>query len=147
MVTVKMLKPYYIKAEENHVRIVLAYQYFSVLINNKVYQFIPVEAKEIRINRKSQKVVNIDAKFAFQKGKDVIYVTMAELISIPDFLYQLNSIVESYYQFDVVLSKDDKNNELSVLIDQLENQNLRRLIDKALDDKDKETFYLLTEFL
>lgn len=55
MVTVKMLKPYYIKTEEEYVRVILAYQYFSVVINKKVYQFIPVEANEIRINRKTKK--------------------------------------------------------------------------------------------
>ncbi|MGM8213693.1 hypothetical protein ACLIBH_13025 [Virgibacillus sp. W0430] len=79
MVTVKMLKPYYIKMSNDYVRVILAYQYFSIVINNKVYQFVPIEEKEIRINRKTQEVANIEAKFAFQKGKDIIYITMKKL--------------------------------------------------------------------
>src|SRR5690625_6896551 len=62
MITVKMLKPYYIKSNAQHVRVVLAYQYFSVVINQDVYQFIPVEAKEIRLNRTNKKVENINAR-------------------------------------------------------------------------------------
>ncbi|MDY0405068.1 hypothetical protein P5G51_006350 [Virgibacillus sp. 179-BFC.A HS] len=96
MVTVKMLKPYYIKADEQHIRIVLAYQSFAVLINNKVYQFIPVESKQIRMNRRTGRVENIDAKFAFQNGKNVIYMSMAELISTPGFLMHLHTIAQPY---------------------------------------------------
>lgn len=58
MFTVKMLRPYYIKADEDHVRVILAYQYFSLFINEKVYQFVPTKAKEIQISRRTQKVVN-----------------------------------------------------------------------------------------
>src|SRR5690625_3162430 len=92
-----MLKPYYIKSDAHYIRVVLAYQYFAIFVNQEVYQFIPTEAKEIRINRKTQKIVNIEAKFAFQKGKNIIYIPMTELISLPDFLIQLYSIVETYY--------------------------------------------------
>src|SRR5690625_897740 len=98
MVTVKMLKPYYIKMSEEYIRVILAYQYFSIDIHNRVYQFVPMEEKEIRINRKTQEVVNTDATFAFQKGKDIIYITMKKLISLPDFLIQLHSIVQPYYE-------------------------------------------------
>ncbi|PAV30998.1 hypothetical protein CIL05_04625 [Virgibacillus profundi] len=147
MLTVKMLKPYYIKADDSYVRVILAYQYFSVMINKKVYQFIPVEAKEIRINRKTYKVENIDAKFAFQKGKDVVYVTMGELISLPDFLNQLYSIVEPYYVKDINLSKNEQKNEVSDFIDQMERNNVKRMIDIALDERDEEAFNALIKLL
>lgn len=146
MVTVKMLKPYYIKADTKYVRVILAYQYFSVLINQKVYQFIPVEAKEIRIDRSTQKVENIDAKFAFQKGKDVVYVSMSELISLPDFLYQLHAIAEPYYQKETT-SKNEQDNESAIIISELEQLNIKRLIDKALDERDKDAFYSLSKLL
>lgn len=149
MVTVKMLKPYYIKTEETHVRIILAYQYFSVLINRKVYQFIPVEANEIRIDRRTKKVVNTEAVFAFQNGKDVVNLPMSKLISLPDFLKQLDAIAESYYiqeqENDVSISIMEE--ELALLIEEMEKNNIRRLIDLALDNRDKHAFDRLTKLL
>ncbi|WP_164668059.1 IDEAL domain-containing protein [Virgibacillus doumboii] len=142
MVTVKMLKPYYMKADDNYVRIVLAYQYFTVLINNQVYQFIPVESKEIRINRRTQKVENVGARFAFQKGKDIVYMAISELISLPDFLVHLHSIAEPYY-----IKKQKSDDQTAVIIDELEQINLKRLIDKALDNRDYEAFKSLVKLL
>jgi uncharacterized protein YpiB (UPF0302 family) len=145
VISVKMLKPYYIKADDQYVRIILAYQYFSVIINKKVYQFIPVEAKEIRINRRTRKVDNVGSRFAFQKGKEIIYMTMTELITLPDFLTQLHNIAKPYY--------DDRNelNETAIvknlIIDELEKTNIKRLIDKALDERDEKTFRDLVKLL
>jgi uncharacterized protein YpiB (UPF0302 family) len=147
MVTVKMLKPYYVKTEEKYVRIILAYQYFSVMINKKVYQFIPVEANEIRINRKTKRVENTDAIFAFQNGKDVVNVPMAKLISIPDFLKQLHSIAESYYHSEPNISKTDQEKATQLFIHELERDNIKRLIDVALDARDENAFNKLVELL
>lgn len=144
MVTVNMLKPYYIKAEVDYIRVILAYQYFSVLINQKVYQFIPVEAKEIRINRRTRKVENVEAKFAFQKGKEVVYMTISELILLPDFVNQLHSIAEPYYISENTI---DQVNESAIMIHELENENVKRLIDKALDEQDEEAFNALVKYL
>ena len=147
MVTVKMLKPYYIKTDNEHVRIVLAYQYFSIIIQEKVYQFIPIEANEIRINRRTQKVENIDAKFAFQHGKDVVYLTMAKLITLPDFLQQLHSIAGTYYIQDENELNGNSSIQHAVLIDELERMNILRSIDKALDERDEKSFYELVKLL
>ncbi|WP_249871336.1 IDEAL domain-containing protein [Oceanobacillus saliphilus] len=147
MVTVKMLKPYYVKTEEKYVRIILAYQYFSVMINKKVYQFIPVESNEIRINRRTKMVENTDAVFAFQNGKDIINVPMSKLISIPDFLQQLHSIAETYYHTEAGLSKTDQEKAMHLLIHELERDNIKRLIDMALDARDEAMFHSLTELL
>ncbi len=141
-----MLKPYYIKEDDEYIRIVLAYQYFAVFINNKVYQFVPVEAKEIRINRKTQKVENIEAKFAFQKGKEIIYIPMAELVSLPDFLIQLHSIAEPYYVQEKKKTVEH-DNEIAMIIDELEQRNIKRLIDKALDKWDEQSFRSLVKLL
>ncbi|WP_067727074.1 IDEAL domain-containing protein [Oceanobacillus damuensis] len=147
MVTVKMLKPYYVKTEEKYVRIILAYQYFSVVINKKVYQFIPVESNEIRINRRTQMVENTEAVFAFQNGKDIVNVSMSKLISIPDFLNQLHSIAESYYHTEASLRKTDQEKAIHLFIDELERDNIKRLIDMTLDSRDEEMFYSLTKLL
>lgn len=149
LVTVKMLKPYYIKIDARTVRVILAYQYFSVLINGELYQFIPVEAKEIRINRKTKKIENIGARFAFQKDKDIIYIAMTKLISLPDFLLQLYAIVESYYSKEEVLDidSDETGYESALLIDELERLNVKRLIDQALDERNEEAFNELVKYL
>ncbi|MFD2044965.1 IDEAL domain-containing protein [Ornithinibacillus salinisoli] len=146
LISVKMLKPYYIKSNENYVRIILAYQYFAVVINKKVYQFIPVEAKEIRINRSTRKVENIGARFAFQKGKDIVYMTMSELLSLPDFLYQLHTIAKPYYNC-VDVESNEQENETAIIIDELEHLNVKRLIDNALDERDEEAFRTLVKLL
>jgi len=143
VITVRMLKPYYIKANAQHVRVVLAYQYFSVLINQDVYQFIPIEAKEIRLNRNSKKVENISARFAFQKGKKVVYMSMTELISLPDFIDQLHTIAEPYFKEDA----EFLNEKQDELIEELEMLNLKRLIDDALDQRDFDTLDKLVDLL
>src|SRR5699024_4111041 len=103
MVTVKMLKPYYIKMNSEYIRVILAYQYFSLLINNNMYQIDSIEGKENIDNRKTKQVVNTETKFTFQKGKDVIYMTMKKLTSLSDFMDQLESIVQPYYAKSLML--------------------------------------------
>jgi uncharacterized protein YpiB (UPF0302 family) len=140
-----MLKPYYIKADEQFVRIILAYQYFSVVINKKVYQFIPIEGKEIRINRRTRKVENVGSRFAFQKGKEIIYLTMTELITLPDFLTQLHHIAKPYYNVESEVDKISL--EIERVMEELEKINIKRLIDKALDERDEKTFRELVRLL
>ncbi|HLR65643.1 hypothetical protein [Virgibacillus alimentarius] len=148
MVSVKRLQPYYIKADSDYVRVVLAYQYFAVLIEDQVYQFVPLEAKEIRINRRTQRIENTEARFAFQKGKDVRYITMTKLISLPDFLVQIHALTKAYYIQPRIEHKNDSQNEsVAMIISELEYLNLKRLIDKALDEENKEDFDALVKLL
>ncbi|WP_217588478.1 IDEAL domain-containing protein [Lentibacillus saliphilus] len=149
MVTVKMLRPYYIKTHNDTLRIVLAYQYFSVFVNHRLYQFVPVEANEIRVNLHTKKIENTEARFAFQKGKDMIYMTMSELISLPDFLVQLHFICEPYYETDHNRERktDVSEQEMKDIIDELEKMNVQRLIDRALDHRDYQSFKELVRFL
>ncbi|MFD1387087.1 IDEAL domain-containing protein [Oceanobacillus oncorhynchi subsp. oncorhynchi] len=147
MVTVKMLKPYYVKTEEKYIRIILAYQYFSIIMNKKVYQFIPVKSTEVRINRKTKKIENVDDVFAFQKGKEVLTISMSQLISIPGFLEMLHRIAESYYLPEDTQEVSEQQKALDQVISELEYENVRRLIDKAIDNDDKETFLELTSDL
>lgn len=147
MVTVKLLKPYYIKSDANYVHIKLAYQYFSLLINKQLYHFVPIEANEIKIDRQTKKIVNTNAKFAFQKGKDVIVIMMTELVSLPDFVIQLAVIVESFNESTNYSKKVELKEESKEIIEQLELQNLKKLIDKALDERNKRLFYELVKKL
>src|SRR5699024_8255344 len=135
MVTVKMLKPYYIKMNSEYIRIILAYQYFTLLIDKKLYHFVPIEGREILINRKTKKVVNTETKFAFQRDNDIIYITMKKLTSLVDFMDQLGEIIKPYYENPLVVYKDDTkfSAETNQLISELEAENVKRLIDQSLD--------------
>src|SRR5690625_1608913 len=129
MVSVKLLKPYYIKMNSEYIRVILAYQYFSLFINKKVYHFVPIEGSEILVNRRTKKVVNTETKFAFQKGKEVIYITVKKLTSLVDFMDQLEEIIQPYYEAEdtknslVVQPEEDLNDITALIIKELEVQN------------------------
>jgi len=147
MLTVKMLKPYYVKVDREYVRLILGYQYFTVFMNDAEYEFIPTESKEIKINRRTRKIENIEDKFAFQKGTDVIYITMNELIYLPDFMIHLYDIAKPYYTRDLDAKQQEENDMNEAIIDELERLNVKRMIDKALDERDEESFYTLLKML
>jgi|SRR5690625_145551 len=148
MVSVKLLKPYYIKMNSEYIRIILAYQYFSLIINNKVYHFVPIEGQEILINRKTKQVVNTETKFAFQKGKEIIYITMKKLTTLVDFMDQLEEIIKPYYDNSTEVKKQEElNDQTELIIKELEAQNIKRLIDKSLDERDIHTFNTLVKLL
>src|SRR5690625_3950493 len=149
MVTVKMLKPYYIKMNSEYIRIILAYQYFSLLIDKKLYHFVPIEGREILINRKTKKVINTETKFAFQKGKDIIYITMKKLTSLVDFMDQLSEIIKPYYENPLVVYDDNTkySDTTNRLIKKLEADNVKRLIDISLDERDRELFNKIVDML
>ncbi|HLR03956.1 MAG TPA: IDEAL domain-containing protein [Virgibacillus sp.] len=148
MVTIKLLKPYYIKTDDEMVRVILAYQYFTMVINSEIYQFVPLDAKEVHVNRKTQKIENIDALFAFQKGKEIIHIPMSELVMLPDFLDQVLSIAEPYFEQEQMDDEHQKIKEYNEkVIKDLEKMNIKRLIDRALDEKDEETFKTLAKLL
>src|SRR5690625_1078371 len=145
MVSVKLLKPYYIKMNSDYIRIILAYQYFSLLIDKKVYHFVPIEGQEILVDRRTKEVVNTDTKFAFQKGKEIIYITMKKLTSLVDFMDQLEEIIKPYYEKSLIVREQDKelHEQTEKMIKELEIQNIKRLIDKSLDENDEATFKAL----
>ncbi|MBM7551450.1 uncharacterized protein YpiB (UPF0302 family) [Thalassobacillus pellis] len=142
--SVKMLKPYYVKEDEKFIRIVLAYQYFSMHIDGKLYQFVPLESREIIIDRKRQKVHNVYDIFVFQRGSKLIYVAITDLLQLGDFLTHLNSIVHPYFRKDMGYEEVSQK-EMDNFFHSLERENLKRMIDQALDDGDKDRFKLLTD--
>ncbi|WP_077624723.1 IDEAL domain-containing protein [Sediminibacillus massiliensis] len=142
MLSVKRFKPYYIKEERDCVRVVLAYQYFSLLLDDKVYQFVPLEAREIRVNRQTRKVENENDIFVFQKGKEYNRLPLSDLMKLKDFLTQLDTIVHPY-----LLKTPIQPDEAGPIIEALERENVKRLIDRALGEKDKEAFVKYTEIL
>ncbi|WP_106496618.1 IDEAL domain-containing protein [Lentibacillus sp. Marseille-P4043] len=147
MVTVKELKPYHIKVDKDYVHVILAYNYFAVCVDEEVYEFVPVKAKEIKVDRKTKRIKNMGDTFAFQKGKSIIQFTMADLIYLPEFLIQLHTIAGPYYIGDENKTAIDTNMDNQAIMDELEQQNIKRLIDKALDENDEDAFYSLVKLL
>ncbi|QGH34032.1 IDEAL domain-containing protein [Gracilibacillus salitolerans] len=141
MLSVKMLKPYYVKEEGNYIRVVLAYQYFSLLMDDEVYHFVPLEAREIRINRDTQQIENKNDVFVFQKGKKYNHITLSDLMKVKDFQEHLSTILSPYI---IVSETDEKKDNIDHVIMELERSNLLRLIDRSLDDKNPENFLLYT---
>ncbi|WP_182199677.1 IDEAL domain-containing protein [Paraliobacillus salinarum] len=137
MFSVHMFQPYYVKEESDRIRIVLAYQYFSLEFEGKVYQFVPLEARKIEINRKTLQVINQNEFFIFQNEKNFKSITLDHLLEIPSFRKRLKEIVDPYVN-EVV--NPFSYNEINEVIVSLEKKNMKRLIDQALDKKDISEF-------
>ncbi|WP_163538864.1 IDEAL domain-containing protein [Gracilibacillus sp. YIM 98692] len=144
MLSIKLFKPYYVKEEGEYIRVVLAYQYFSLLMDDEVYQFVPLEGREIRIHRETQEIENKDAVFVFQKGKRYNRIVLSDLMKIKEFQQHLNTILSPY---TVMQQSQEKEHQINDVIIELERHNLLRLIDRALDEQNKEDFYFYTSIL
>ncbi|MFC4401799.1 IDEAL domain-containing protein [Gracilibacillus xinjiangensis] len=141
MLSIKMFKPYYVKEEGKYIRVVLAYQYFSLLMDEKVYHFVPLESREIRINRETKEIENKDAVFVFQKGKKYNRISLVDLLKVKDFQQHLSQILTPYISLQKPMEKTD---HIDYIIMELERNNLLRLIDKSLDEKDIDKFRFYT---
>ncbi|MFA1821313.1 IDEAL domain-containing protein [Virgibacillus oceani] len=144
MLAFKTIKPYHIEVNVDYLNIVLAKSDFTILINSKEYQFIPLKAKKIKINRKSRLIENPKDIFAFHRDHDIIYITLTRFIQMTDFLVELHRIAKPYYYPE---NHSAEIYDIDMVIDELERLNIKRLIDKALDKGDKEIFYKLLKLL
>lgn len=144
MVTVKLLKPYCIKADLENIYVLLDEELFTISIQNEIYQFVPEKSKEFIINRRTKKIENLDATFAFKKEDKVFYLSMSELINIPDFLIKLYFITKPHIDYK---PEENMNDDVDVIMDELVQSNIKRLIDKALDERNEEAFYDLIALL
>lgn len=145
MQTLDTLEPYYIKTYEEHIHIVLEEDHFKMRLDNEEYNFHPVHVDEIIMNRKTQQIENIDDMVAFKNDSEVKYFKIGDLVYVPKFLNELTSIAEPYYIYEHL--EENEPSEVDQLIDMLEKDNVKRLIDKALDDRNKEKFYSLLKLL
>ncbi|MFC0524295.1 IDEAL domain-containing protein [Pontibacillus salicampi] len=143
MLSVRMLKPFYVKHEATCIRIMLAYQYFSIHFGDDLYQFVPIEGREIVVDRKTKKITNVNDVLVFQKGKHMMQISIQELLDLPDFVTHVHSIASRY------LDRKRGNNMKTIdkIIYDLERENAIRLIDKALDQQDEPAFIELSSYL
>lgn len=142
MLSIKMLRPYYMKKDDKHVHVVFAYQYFSLLKDGKIYQFVPLEAREIKVNRHSHCIENLNDVFIFQRGREYHSLPLSELAKAQDFMEQLYDLIDHF-----LIKPAPEEKEVKSLINRLERDNINRLIDKALDERDKQAFETFSSLL
>ncbi|HLR75251.1 MAG TPA: IDEAL domain-containing protein [Virgibacillus sp.] len=151
MLSVRCIKPYSVKVDSEYIYVTLDCYSFTIAINEIIFHFIPTISNVIKVDRRTKKVKNTEAIFSFQNEDKTIHISMSELICLPEFLYQLTCIVEPFYkeeQETVAISETEHVDVLTdLMIEELEQINVRTLIDQALDERDEEKFYQLTKYL
>lgn len=95
MMQVQYMKPFYTKISGDKLRLVFAYQYFSILKENEIFHFIPIEGKEMIINLHTQQIENLSEVFVFQKGNRFIRLPLYQLLLITNVHEHLTPILES----------------------------------------------------
>jgi len=137
------LNPFMKKLNGSKLRLVFAHQDISILKNGELYQFLPVEGKEIIIDIGTVEVQNLKEVFVFQNGNRFIRMPLYELMVVCNMEDKLGPYVE-----DALLNKspqvseyrENTNSEVEEIV-------IRSLIDRALDVNDKAAFMKLSEQL
>lgn len=148
MLSIQRVTPFLTTQEDFRLRLVFAYQYFSIIKGGEVFQFIPSEGKEIVINMKSLQVENLGEVFVFQRGNRFIRLPLYQLLLVSDLHTHLTIILEGA----VNMETDEKMPEVVILeaegiIEHLEAENRLRMIDYALETDNPQMFNELTEGL
>lgn len=146
MMQVQYMKPFYTKITGDKLRLVFAYQYFSILKENEIFHFIPIEGKEMIINLNTQQIENLSEVFVFQKGNRFIRLPLYQLLLITNVHEHLAPILENATpkpQLPLVSSVTV--GEVDQLVTELEQKNYDYLIDQALLDNDKVLFFELLQ--
>lgn len=144
MLHVKMMKPFYTKKEDHLVRFVFAYQYFSIMKDDELFHFIPVEGKEIVVNINTFQVENLSEVFVFQKGNRFIRLPLYQLLLVSDIHMHLQAILQEERAGAVEVADEIKGEALEA-IEFLEQENFHRMIDYALAARDEMMFHDLLE--
>ena len=150
MLSVQRMTPFFTRKEEFRLRLVFAYQYFSIIKGGETFHFIPAEGKEIIINMKSLQVENLGEVFVFQRGNRFIRLRLYQLLLVSDLHTHLNQILEGSIDVDMELKVELPEEvvvESKALIESLELEYRSRMIDYALETNDQLLFNKLTEGL
>lgn len=143
MIEVQYMKPFQSKVKGDKLRLVFAYQYFTITKEGELFHFIPIEGKEMIVNIDTGQIENMSEIFVFQRGNRFIRMPLYQLMLVSNMHEHLVPILEE-------CSSENKREsrvpyrEVCMLIKELEQQNYDYLIDQALLDNDKELFYELT---
>ena len=143
MIHVQYMKPFYTKVTGSKLRLVFAYQYFSIIKEDETFHFIPIEGKEMIFNLNTMQVENLSEVFVFQRGNRFIRLPLYQLLLVSNVQEYLMPILESsaVNVQPVKVEMDEVDEETLALIQSLEEANLARLIDDALADRNEALFY------
>ncbi|MCM3709251.1 transcriptional regulator [Sporosarcina luteola] len=144
MLSVQRMTPFFTSQEDFRLRLVFAYQYFSIIKGGEVYQFVPSEGKEIVVNVKSLQVENLGEVFVFQRGSRFIRLPLYQLLLISDLHLHLSSILEGTLNLKLEIPEEVVR-EAAELLKEIESDNRLRMIDYALDTNNRALFTQLTE--
>lgn len=148
MLTIQRMTPFFTKKEDFRLRLVFAYQYFSIVKGGDVFHFVPTEGKEIIVNMKSLQVENLGEVFVFQRGNRFIRLPLYQLLLISDLHKHLNTILEGSVHMEIQVEiPEDVSVEAMEIIGGLESSNRLRMIDYALETDNLSLFNQLTEGL
>lgn len=148
MIQVQFMKPFYTKVNGKTLRLVFAYQYFSIVKDDELYHFVPVEGKEMIIDLDTKQIENLSEIFVFQRGNRFIRLPLYQLLLISNVHEHLSPILEKASNNEDqlnILPSDKEESEVQKMIRHLEEQNLNRLIDHALEARDEKRFYELLD--
>ena len=144
MIQVQFMKPFYTKMVGMKLRLVFAYQYFSITRDGEIFHFIPIEGKEILVDLNSLQVENLSEVFVFQRGNRFIRLPLYQLLLVSNVHEYLMPIIENV-SAQVKSSQNEEaptvNEEVEALVRSLEEHNLARLIDDALASRDEARFH------
>ncbi|WP_010302375.1 hypothetical protein [Kurthia senegalensis] len=141
MLQIRRIEPFYTKRVGDQLKLVFAYQYFSVLKDDELFNFIPVEGKEIIINLKNLQIENLSDVFVFQRGSRFIRLPLYQLLLVSNIHDHLQKILANM-QIEVLQNKPgvEIRSEHADLLDELEELNRQHLIDVALETRNEQLF-------
>ncbi|MGN7478114.1 IDEAL domain-containing protein [Solibacillus silvestris] len=144
MIQVQFMKPFYTKMTGTKLRLVFAYQYFSITKDEEIFHFIPIEGKEMIVDLNSMQVENLSEVFVFQRGNRFVRLPLYQLLLVSNVHEYLMPIIESV-STQVKPAKNEKlykfTEEVESIVRTLEENNLSRLIDDALESRDEALFH------
>ncbi|SDJ23146.1 IDEAL domain-containing protein [Salimicrobium halophilum] len=143
MMQLEHLQPYAIVDDGPFLRIIFDHSYVRLNVDEETYQFIPSESSEIFINKDLNKVHNLFDVFTFESGEEVLHMTVIDLMHIKQFRSELHQIIHSFYEKRTTIPAT----EVTTIIEELEKENIHRLIDEAIDKGDEASFLELTNRL
>lgn len=140
------MKPFYTKLTARKLRLVFAYQYFSVVKDNELYYFVPIEGKEMIVNLDTMQIENLAEVFVFQKGNRFLRLPLYQLMLMSNIQEHLLPMLE-----EIIAKVNDMPQpppaveEPTAFEQELTKRNYDYLIDCALDSNDEAAFHKLVD--
>lgn len=146
MIQVQFMKPFYTKVSGTKLRLVFAYQYFSITKDDEIFHFIPIEGKEMIVDLNTMQVDNLSEVFVFQRGNRFVRLPLYQLLlvsNVHEYLMPIIENVSTYVKPATSGEVSEFNEEVEGIVRELEESNLARLIDNALAERDEALFHYL----